>query len=131
MPARHQRRFVDASLLGLGHLLAETDPRIVYPGHPDWPFGPHTGDDVWLAYVGDHNWTALLRDKKIRTRPAERDALERHRVRVVNITVRQNRSPEGYADLLAEHAEAIDTAESLPPAYYHLTQGGLRRHLSY
>ena len=131
MPVPHQRRFVDASLLGLGHLLGGADPRIVYPGHPDWPYGPSTDDDVWLAYVGSRGWTAIMRDKKIRSRPAERDALIRHRVRAVNITVNRNRSPEGYAELLAEYASQFDDAESDPPAYYHLTQGGMERHIDY
>jgi hypothetical protein len=72
-----------------------------------------------------------MRDKKVRTRPGERAALISHRVRAINITVSKNRSPEGYAELLAEHAPAIDEVEAQEPAYFHLTQTGLRRHIRY
>ena len=131
MHSRIQRRFFDASVLGLGHLLGRTDSRIIFPGHPDWPFGPSADDDVWLAHVGDLNWTAFMRDKKVRTRPGERAALIGHRVRAINITVSKNRSPEEYAELLAEHAQAIDEVEAQEPAYFHLTQSGLTRHIQY
>lgn len=115
----------------MGHLLGRSDRRVIFPGHPDWPFGPRTDDDVWLAHVGELNWTAFMRDKKVRTRPGERAALVSHRVRAINITVGKDRSPVWYAGLLAEHAQAIDEIEAQEPAYFHLTQAGLKRHIEY
>lgn len=41
----------------------------------DDEFPPTTTDAVWLAEVGRREWMVVTRDKKIRTRPAERAAI--------------------------------------------------------
>jgi len=125
------RRFFDASILGVGHLLSAKDSRVIYPGHPDWPYGPREKDPVWLRFIAEQGWTAFLRDKHLRSRTAEYQALTTYRVRVVNLTVRKNLSPAGYAELLSRHAGGVNELELALPAYYHLTQGGIRCLLRY
>lgn len=39
-------------------------------------FPPGTRDEVWLAEAGQRGWIVVTRDKKIRTRPNERRAIE-------------------------------------------------------
>ena len=42
---------------------------------------PHdTKDEDWLPAVGDDGWLVVARDKKMRTRPGERDAIIKHSV---------------------------------------------------
>jgi len=43
-------------------------------------FGPSTADEDWLETIGKKRWVALSRDRKIRYKPNERDAVMRHGV---------------------------------------------------
>ena len=43
-------------------------------------FAPDTPDEVWLKEIGKRGWIALTRDRRIRYKPNERDAVMRHRV---------------------------------------------------
>lgn len=63
----NQRIFIDANLIGVAKELERTHDRIVYPGHAEWPFDQDEADDIWLSYVGDNDWLAIARDKRIRS----------------------------------------------------------------
>lgn len=41
----------------------------------DTHFDQHTSDEEWLAYVGKRGWYAVTRDRRIRYRPNERQAV--------------------------------------------------------
>ena len=120
-----QRVFFDSSLLGAGHALATDWPQIVFPGHPDWPLKQDVADEVWLEYVGERGWVAVFHDKRIRYRPAEWDALIRHRVRSVNLTSNRNLKIQEQAELLNRNMPRIMAILAETAGYYHLTLGGL------
>lgn len=84
-------------------------------------------NDKWLEVVGRNGWCAIIRDKKIRRRPSENAALERFRVGVVNVIVRRNLTSSGYVDLLERNWHRLEEVLAEPPAYYHLTKGGVAK----
>jgi hypothetical protein len=43
-------------------------------------FPPEATDEEWLARVGDEQWLAVTHDRRIRYKPNELAAVERHRV---------------------------------------------------
>jgi len=43
-------------------------------------FAPDAADEEWLARVGDEQWVAVTHDRRIRYKPNELAAVERHRV---------------------------------------------------
>lgn len=123
--------FFDASLIGAAKSLENTDGRIIYPGHADWPFNQNEADEVWLPYVGGDTWLTILRDRKIRFRNAEREALVEHRVRAVNVATKANLTVPETVDLLQANWDDIEETLGSPPAFYHLTREGLTEMLSY
>lgn len=125
------RVFFDSSVLSAAHALSGEWPSIVYPGHPDWPLKQDAADDVWLTHVGQLGWVAVFRDKRIRYRPAERDALERHAARAVSITTNRNMKIADQATLIGGHMPRIEALVEMPAAYYTLNASGLRRKFVY
>jgi hypothetical protein len=123
--------FFDANIIGVARSLEGRVQGIVYPGHPAWPFDQNTPDEVWLPYVGDSGWCAILRDKRIRYRPPERAALERHRVRAIVIATGRNLTIAQNETLLSDNWDEIEATLAKPPALYHLTKPGLRQVLRY
>ena len=123
--------FFDASLVRVAWELARDYPDITYPGNGVWPLSQEAPDQDWLELVGRRGLCAVLRDKKIRWRPAERAALLRFRTRTVNITVGRNLTSPEYADLIRHYWDDLEEVLETPPAYYHLTMGGLTKKLDY
>lgn len=121
------RVFFDSSVLGAAFILSDEWSSIVYPGHPDWPLKQDAVDEVWLALVGDLGWVAVFRDRRIRYRPAERDALVRHAVRAVSITTKSDLTNAAKATLIGNHMTKIEALAAMPPAYYTLNASGLRK----
>jgi hypothetical protein len=107
------------------------DTRIVYPGHSAWPFDQDEADEVWLPHVGGDDWLTIVRDRKMRYRNAERQALIENRVRVVNVATLANLTVQGTVELLLEHWPGIENTLVTPPAFYHLTTTGVREMLAY
>ncbi|MFZ0492768.1 MAG: hypothetical protein WAM81_06155 [Acidimicrobiia bacterium] len=125
------RFFFDANIIGVAGALEPEMSGIVYPGHADWPFDQDASDEIWLPYVGDSGWCAILRDKRVRYRRSERATLERYRVRAVVIATDRNLTIAENADLLRGNWTKIEATLSKPPAFYHLTARGLREVLRY
>ena len=46
-------------------------------------FAPTASDESWLAHVGRKGWCAVTHDARIRYKPNELAAVERHRVRLL------------------------------------------------
>ena len=55
----------------------------IYPGHPRSPIPVRTDDVDWIPEVSARGWIAVARDKKIRSRPAERETLASHPLRML------------------------------------------------
>jgi hypothetical protein len=66
-------------------------------------------DEEWLERAGSEDWVVLTKDKRIRRRPAEIDAIRRHRVRAFVLTSGQLTSSQ-LADRFCINAARIDAA---------------------
>ncbi len=88
MPAAAQpvRWFVDENSLGVAKALAYVRGDITWPGAPDGPVPAGAADTTWLPVVGQAELVVLTRDKRIRSRPLERQALLDHGVRACFLT---------------------------------------------
>jgi predicted nuclease of predicted toxin-antitoxin system len=72
-------------------------------------------DEVWLTEVGRRGWVVLTKDKNIRTRVIERDALLAANVRTFIVTAGNVTGPE-LAELLVRHLAAITGVARRTPA---------------
>ena len=120
------RIFFDASLTGHAVHLAVEDPRIIYVGHQDWPLSQSATDRDWLAYVGRCGIPVVMRDKRIRTRPGERDALLAAGVTAIVVATSRNLSIAEFADLFERCSDEIEAALVGEPGLHHLTMAGLK-----
>jgi hypothetical protein len=70
------RFFVDENDLALGRSLALAHKDVVHPGHPRLPDVPlGTPDAHWLPVVDGLDLVIITRDKRIRSRPIEAEAV--------------------------------------------------------
>ena len=127
----NRRLFFDASLIGVARVLESHHGGIVYPGHPEWPYSQEAPDEVWLRYVGERDWCAILRDKRIRYRSPQQTALQEYKVRAVVIATSRNLSVGENATLLLDFWDQIEESLDGSPSYMHLTRAGLRTMLEY
>jgi len=101
---------------------------VLYPGGPGCPIaGPWVPDDEWLPVAGRDNWIVLMRDKRIRYRPGERQRLLENNVRAFCLTGAGNYSKWQILELLIRRWSDIQTAAEFqePPYIYSVTQGGI------
>ncbi len=127
----NRRIFFDASLVGVARVLEGHVEGIVYPGHPEWPYSQDAPDEVWLRYVGERDWCAIFRDRRIRYRRWQRAVLEEYRVRAVVVATTKNLSIEENVALLLQPWDDIEMSLDGPPSYTHLTKAGLKTMLEY
>jgi hypothetical protein len=85
MPAdpANLRLFVDESALGLGKTLATARRDVIHTGHkliPEVPLGAL--DTEWIPEIATRGLAVILRDKRIRTKPAEVELLRAYKMRV-------------------------------------------------
>ena len=77
------RYFVDESALGLGKAMAIARKDVVHTGHALVPEIPLGCEDVdWMPAVARRRLVVIARDKRIKTKPAELNALREHGLRV-------------------------------------------------
>jgi hypothetical protein len=70
--------FFDNNLsVHLAHGLKEFGEDVI---HLTDKFLPDTPDEKWLMFVGDNGFSLVTKDRKIRFRPVELDALKKYRV---------------------------------------------------
>lgn len=88
------RYYIDADMLGLGHVLARLRPDITYPGDPGAVIHRRhrppcpvvdraTRDDVWIPEVTRQGWLIVTRDRRIRDHPGELAAVQDHGARMI------------------------------------------------
>jgi PIN like domain len=77
VPATPQipRWFVDENSLGVAKALAYVRGDVTWPGAPGGPVPAGAPDTAWLPVIGQAGLVVLTRDKRIRSRPLERQAL--------------------------------------------------------
>ena len=89
--------------------------------------GQYVEDERWLRDVGAHGWVALMKDDRIRRRPAERDALTKAGVQAFCLTNAQLRAAEQTERFVTNRHRIIQQARKPGPYIYGVYQTGLRR----
>lgn len=83
-------------------------------------------DETWLADVGDRGWAVLMKDARIRYRPTELGALQRHGVRAFCLTNANLRGVEQADRLIAHLDEIVDLAALPGPGIYGVSKTEVR-----
>jgi hypothetical protein len=83
-------------------------------------------DEVWLAEAGTNDWVVLMKDGKVRRRPAERDALIAAGVRAFCLTNAQLKKVEQTARFVDNIDRILRQAQSPGPYIYGVYEGYLR-----
>lgn len=130
MPSLPNRYFIDENMLSIGYALDAVREDIAYPGHrvcSDIARG--TKDRIWLPKVGQRDWAVVMRDKRIRSRPGERELLRRHRIRAFCLTGSGDQSSWEMLQLLVRQWDSMEhwLLERDGPFLYAITRNGLRR----
>lgn len=96
-----------------------------------WLFRHDTPETQWLPAVGLADWLAVSRDKKIRTRPAERQALNDARVGAFIFTQGGNPTKWEYSKMLATRLDDMEEifATTPRPFIYAIQKGGALKKL--
>jgi hypothetical protein len=84
-------------------------------------------DEEWLRDAGRRSWVVLMKDDRIRTRPAERDALMKAGVRAFCLTNAQLRAADQTARFVANINRIIQRARKPGPYIYGVYEDGLHR----
>ena len=83
-------------------------------------------DIEWLELAGQHHWPVLMKDERIRYRPAERAAMIAHGVRAFYLTS-GNLSGAHMAELLVANQSAVWLrAAGDGPGLFAVSRGGVR-----
>ena len=84
-------------------------------------------DEEWLRDAGTNGWVVLMKDDRIRTRPAERDALARAGVRAFCLTNAQLRAHEQTTRFVRNIGRIEQRCRKSGPFIYGVYDGGVRR----
>ena len=95
-------------------------------------FQHDTRETVWLPEVGSRGWIVISRDKKIRTRPGERQALLEAGVGCFILTQKQPLTRWDYLKLLAATLDQMERvfANTKKPFIYAVGRTGKLRPLA-
>lgn len=117
------RFFADESVLGLGLALARLRPDTVHPGHPLIPEVPlGATDEEWVPAVAARGLIAIGRDKRMRTRPGERQAILAAGLRYVWIGGKRDETSWQWMRRLARYWDDIERlADDLGAGPWFLT----------
>lgn len=131
MPPDQITWFVDENSLLLARRLAERQPRILYPGHPQLPQVPSRSPDaLWLPVVGELGLVVITRDTRIRYRPVERMEWVAAAVRGFVLTAAGNLRIAEQLELIESNLvsmEEIVRRHPDGPWMYAITRRGLRQ----
>lgn len=95
--------------------------------HYGIPADEVVADVDWLRLAGQHSWPVLMKDERIRYRPAERAALLEHGVRAFCLTS-GNLTGHQMAEHLIAHRSAIwDNAAGPGAALFAVSRTALRQ----
>ena len=88
--------------------------------------GQGLNDEEWIGDAGQNGWVVLMKDAKVRYRPAELQTLIDHRVRAFCLTNANLRGAEQAERLLANLARIVRVAERPGPYIYGVYADELR-----
>ena len=123
------RFYVDESALGLGKTLEAARKDVIHVGHrliPECPLG--TPDPDWMAAVAQRGLVVIGRDKRIRSRPGEREVLQRQGLKVLRVGGAQDLSTWEWLGRFVRHWQTIEEVlEARPegPWFYLVNANGL------
>lgn len=127
--ASEVRFYVDESALGLGKSLAAARKDTIHCGHPLIPECPlGILDPDWMPMVAAKNLVIIGRDKRIRSRPGERELLARHGLRVFRVGGKSDQSTWDWLTRFTRFWPAIEaTVAARPegPWFYLVNANGL------
>jgi hypothetical protein len=85
-----------------------------------------TPDHVWLADAGRSDWLVVTRDRHVRTRPLERQAIEENGVGCFILAYRRTLDPWGILKLLANTLDEMERrfATTERPLIFTVSGGG-------
>jgi hypothetical protein len=89
--------------------------------------GQGLADEDWLGDVGGHGWAVLLKDSKIRYRPAELGAITTHGIRAFCLTNANLRAADQAERLVTNLPQITRLAEEPGPYIYGVYTDGVRR----
>jgi hypothetical protein len=116
-------------MLGVGKALHRLRDDVTYPGAPGCPVvSADALDEEWLPVVAAEGWSVLMRDKRIRRRPGEKDAFVTHGAIAFVFTGAGNLSKWDQMRLLVRFWDRIHELIEDPepgPRMYRVTQGGV------
>lgn len=117
------RYFADESVLGLGLAPARLRPDTVHPGHLRIPEVARGALDTdWIPAVAARGLIAKGRDKRLRTKPAERQAIIDSGLRYVWIGGKQDESSWEWMRRLARYWDEVERiADELGAGPWFLT----------
>lgn len=104
------RFYVDESLYGLGKVLAQARRDVIHVNHPliaeEIPLG--SLDTEWIPVVAERGLIAITHDKKIRTRPGERQLVVDNGLRVVRLENKRDLSTWSMLELLVKRWDRME-----------------------
>ncbi|QTI70022.1 hypothetical protein [Gordonia polyisoprenivorans] len=123
------RFYVDESALGLGRALAAARKDTIHVGHPLIPeCPPGVLDPDWIPAVASRNLIVIARDKKLRTKPVEVQALWNSGLRVFNIGGKRDMSTWDWLSRVVRYwprMEEIVHDRPVGPWIYMLNEGNI------
>ena len=124
------RFYVDESALGLGKTLAAARTDTIHVGHPlipECPLGIHDVD--WIPEVARRDLVVLARDKRIRSKPVELQALHDAGLRVFWIAGKRDLSTWDWLKRLVRHWDTIEElirTHGAGPWFQAINENGVR-----
>ena len=123
------RFYGDESVLGLAKTLCAARKDTIHVGHPLIPECPYgTVDTVWMPAVAARGLIAIVRDKKIRSRPVEIARFREVGLRVFWLGGKRDLTTWGYLEQTVRHWKTIEQIiedEGPGPWGYVITQGSV------
>ena len=89
--------------------------------------GQGLADEEWLHDAGERGWVVLMKDAKIRYRPAELDVIVDHGLRAFCLTNANLRGAEMAARLVANLPRILRVAQEPGPYIYGVHVASVRR----
>ena len=87
---------------------------------------PDAPDEDWIALVGRMGWVAITKDRNVRYRAAELEAIRRHSARVIVIRMKNATGPDNAALLVTGRRRIARFAAKTPAPFVAGLYGGGR-----